>query len=140
MFDQLGRGSSENPTPRLPDNSGVLLCYTSGKTSTPKPVLHSQRSEVYKAQTYAQVWGLGPGDRGVVALPLAWVYGLSTTTAAMLTSGATVVLLDRFHPHAVLDAIETHRATVMSGTMSMYTKLLEVIRRTSHRRQLVQDR
>lgn len=91
-------------------------------------MLHSQRSEVYNARTYAATWGLGPGDRGVVALPLAWVYGLSTTTAALLVSGGTVILLDRFHPVSVLDAIEEHAATAMWGTMSMYTKLLEVIR------------
>jgi long-chain acyl-CoA synthetase len=110
------------------DEDGLLLCYTSGTTSHPKPVLHSQRSEVYNATTYAEVWGLGPGDRGIVCLPLAWVYGLSTTTAAMLVSGATVVLLDRFHPVSVLDAIEEHRATLMWGTMSTYTKMLEAMK------------
>lgn len=107
--------------------AGLLLCYTSGTTSTPKPVMHSVRSEVYNAMTYAQVWGLGRGTRGIVALPLAWVYGLSTTTAALLVSGGTVVLLDRFHPVDVLTAIAEHRATAIWGTMSMYTKLLEVI-------------
>jgi long-chain acyl-CoA synthetase len=115
----------------VPDDDGLLLCYTSGTTASPKPVLHSQRSEIYNATTYADVWNLGPGDKGIVCMPLAWVYGLSTTTAAMLVSGATVVLLDRFHPVEVVDAIEAHGATAMWGTMSMYTKLLEVIKQRS---------
>jgi len=127
-FDDLGRGVAEVPVARVPEEAGVLLCYTSGTTSTPKPVLHSHRSELYNARTYAEVWGLGSGDRGVVALPVTWVYGLSTTSMALLTTGGTVVLLERFHPVLVLEAIEAQRATAMWGTMSMYSKLLEVLK------------
>ncbi len=127
-FDDLGGGDTALPDVAVEPDAGVLLCYTSGTTSTPKPVLHSQRSEMYNAQTYASVWGLGRGDRGVVAFSLAWVFGLSTTTAALLVSGGTVVLLDRFHPASVLDAIQAERATAMWGTMSMYTKVLEVFK------------
>jgi long-chain acyl-CoA synthetase len=127
-YDALGIGDPAVREAEISEEDGLLLCYTSGTTSTPKPVLHSQRSEVYNASTYAQVWNLGPTDKGIVCLPLAWVYGLSTTTAALLVSGGTVVLLDRFHPVEVIDAIQAHRATAMWGTMSMYTKLLEVIK------------
>ncbi|GAA4013557.1 class I adenylate-forming enzyme family protein [Streptomyces plumbiresistens] len=127
-FEEIGLGVADVPAAPVSEEAGLLLCYTSGTTSTPKPVLHSQRSEVYNARTYSTAWDLGPGDRGIVSLPLAWVYGLSTTTAALLVSGGTVVLLDRFHPADVLDAIEEHAATAMWGTMSMYTKLLEVIK------------
>ncbi|WP_162460627.1 MULTISPECIES: class I adenylate-forming enzyme family protein [unclassified Mycolicibacterium] len=127
-FEELGLGDEPVSVVSVGDEDGLLLCYTSGTTSTPKPVLHSQRSEMYNAHTYAEVWRLGPDDKGIVCLPLAWVYGLSTTTAALLVSGGTVVLLDRFHPVEVIDAIEAVEATAMWGTMSMYTKLLEVIK------------
>jgi long-chain acyl-CoA synthetase len=127
-FEYFGENAVAAPGVDVPDEAGLLLCYTSGTTSTPKPVLHSQRSEMYNATTYAEVWRLGNGVRGVVAFPLAWVFGLSTTTAALLVSGGTVVLLDRFHPVTMLDAIEKHRATAVWGTMSMYTKLAEVIK------------
>jgi long-chain acyl-CoA synthetase len=127
-FDEIGVGLVDVPSAQVPEEAGLLLCYTSGTTSRPKPVLHSQRSEAYNARTYADVWGLGRGDVGIVSLPLAWVYGLSTSMAALLVSGGTVVLLDRFHPVGVLEAIEEHKATALWGTMSMYTKLLEVIK------------
>jgi long-chain acyl-CoA synthetase len=127
-FDAFGRSSPAAPVPTVPPKAGLLLCYTSGTTSTPKPVLHSQSSEEYNATTYAQTWRLAPGEIGIVCLPLAWVYGLSAATAATLTSGGTVVLLERFHPAVVLDAVQEHRATAMWGTMSMYSKLLEVIK------------
>jgi long-chain acyl-CoA synthetase len=127
-FDELGRGCPPAPPAHVSDEAAVLLCYTSGTTSTPKPVLHSHRSEIYNAQTYASVWGLNSEDRGVVALPITWVFGLSTTSMALLTSGGTVVLVERFHPVRVLEAIASHRATAMWGTMSMYSKLLEVLK------------
>lgn len=127
-FEDLAGGDQAVPEYDVPDEAPLLLSYTSGTTSTPKPVLHSQRSEKYNAQTYAQAWDLVPEDRGLVFLPLAWVYGLSTTTAALLVSGACVVLLPRFHPVDVLDAVAHHRITAIWGTMSMYTKLLEVIK------------
>jgi long-chain acyl-CoA synthetase len=131
-YDELGIDAPAISDADVDDEDGLLLCYTSGTTSNPKPVLHSRRSEVYNATTYAEVWKLGPGDKGIVCLPLAWVYGLSTTTTALLVSGGTVVLLDRFHPVEVLDAIETHQATAMWGTMSTYTKLLEAIKERDH--------
>src|SRR5205807_3718665 len=110
----------------------VLICYTSGTTATPKPVAHSQRSDAYAAMTYSGVWNLGPDDRGVVAMPIAWAYGLSACSMPTLARGGTVLLLSRFHPVEVLEEIEAQRATVFWGTMSMYTKLLDVLRREKH--------
>jgi long-chain acyl-CoA synthetase len=123
--------SHAEPPPRhlaAPDDP-VLICYTSGTTSTPKPVLLSHRNEVYSALTYADTWGLQPDDRAIVCLPLAWAYGLSTTSMSLLSAGAAVLLRRRFHPVEVLDAIEAQRPTIFYGTMSMYTKMLDVLGR-----------
>jgi long-chain acyl-CoA synthetase len=110
----------------------VLICYTSGTTSTPKPVLLSHLNEVYSAVIYADLWGLGPGDRAVVSMPLTWSYGLSTTSMSLLSAGSTVLLRRRFHPAEVLREIEQQRATIFYGTMSMYTKMLDVLGRERH--------
>ncbi|HWI74857.1 MAG TPA: fatty acid--CoA ligase family protein, partial [Baekduia sp.] len=110
----------------------VLICYTSGTTSTPKPVLLSHLNEVYSAVNYAEIWGLAPGDRAIVCMPLAWAYGLSTTSMSLLSAGSTVLLRRRFHPVEVLTAIEAERATIFYGTMSMYTKMLDVLSRQQH--------
>lgn len=123
----LERGAEAPRDPATVDpEAPLLICYTSGTTSKPKPVLHSHRSEVYNATTYAWVWRFGPGDRGLVALPLAWVYGLSTSSMALLAGGATILLRRRFHPRDTVRTIDSERATVMFGTMAMYNKMLEV--------------
>ncbi|WP_368680752.1 class I adenylate-forming enzyme family protein (plasmid) [Rhodococcus opacus] len=107
----------------------VLISYTSGSTSNPKPVLRSHGSEIWSAQTYTDVWDYQPGDRALIGLPLAWVYGLSTTTTALLTAGATIVLLSHFNPVRVLETIETSAVTLFAGTSTMFVKMLNVFRK-----------
>lgn len=113
-------------------NDPVVICYTSGTTATPKPVVLSHLNEVYSARTYADIWSLGPSDRAVVSMPLAWAYGLSTTSMSLLSAGSTVLLRPRFHPVDVLEEIERQRATILYATMSMYTKMLDVLGRERH--------
>jgi acyl-CoA synthetase (AMP-forming)/AMP-acid ligase II len=44
-------GSDEAPVPAVNCHAdhGALICYTSGSTATPKPVLHSHSSEIFAA-------------------------------------------------------------------------------------------
>lgn len=115
------------PPPNISDDA--LLIYTSGTTSRPKPVLHSHAGVVLMAKTYAEVMRCTPADRVLVALPMAWDYGLRTSSSAALVSGGAILLLSGFHPERVLEAIEASRATMFFGTMSMYTKMLDVLDR-----------
>lgn len=106
-----------------------LIVYTSGTTSAPKGVLHGHGSVGYAIDTYRDVWEYRVDDIAVVSTPMSWVSGLILTSAALLSAGATVCLLERFHPERVVEAIERHRATMFFGTMSMYTKILDVLQR-----------
>jgi long-chain acyl-CoA synthetase len=108
---------------------GALLCYTSGTTSTPKPVLHSHNSEIFAAKAYVAAWRMEATDRGLVTLPLAWIYGLSSASLALLTAGGTVLLMTHFNPERALERIQEDRATVFFGSMSMYVKMLDVLGR-----------
>lgn len=109
-----------------------LIVYTSGSTTVPKAVLHTHGSLHFSLTTYAAVWEYTDSDIAVVSPPMSWVFGLILTSAAMLTVGTTVVLLRRFHPERVLEAVEQFRATLLFGTMSMYTKMLDVLNKTDY--------
>ena len=130
LNDQCSDGDSR-PASNCAADHGVLLCYTSGTTSTPKPVLHSHSGEVYAAKAYVAAWRMERSDRGLVALPLAWIYGLSSASLALLVAGATVVLMTHFNPERALERIQETRATVFFGSMSMYVKMLDVLKRRS---------
>jgi long-chain acyl-CoA synthetase len=120
---------SDAPVPAALDcepDADLLLIYTSGTTSAPKPVLHSHRSESFKANAYGDAWTIRAGDVGIVSMPMSWGFGL-TSCETLLTAGGTIELLSRFHPVEVVRAVERSRATVMLGTMTMYSKMLEVL-------------
>lgn len=101
-----------------------MICFSSGTTSTPKAIMLSEVGVYNTAATYAEVWHLGPDDRGVVSLPLAWLYGLASTALALLVGGGTVVLLRRGHPAALHEAIRDQRATFLAGVTATFAKLV----------------
>jgi long-chain acyl-CoA synthetase len=103
----------------------VLICYTSGTTDTPHPVVRSHGAEVWNARTYASIWDYRRDDIALVALPLCWVYGLSTLSQGLLAAGACVDLLTEFDPENVVDAIATRGITAFAGTATMYARLLQ---------------
>ena len=102
----------------------ALICYTSGTTSQPKPVAHSHAGLAAAASAYADVWRIETDDRVVVAMPMAWVFGLVPTSLATLIRGGTVVVLPHFNPIRMLAALETHAVTVLPAVTTMIVKLL----------------
>ncbi len=112
------------PAPDGSPGSVALICYTSGTASTPKPVTHSHGGLLAAAQAYAAVWHLGRDSTTAVCLPMAWAYGLVTTTMATLIAGGAVVSLPRFSPESLARCIETERVTFLPGVTTMFVKLV----------------
>ncbi len=140
-LDQLvlwGAGEAENATkldhwltqqdtaftvvPRQPSDLAVIA-YTSGTTGRPKGAMQSQRAVFAAAVGTALMAARTAEDRVVSALPLFHVYGSCVMNAAML-AGSMLITLPRFSEVAMLDAIQTHRATLMDGVPTAYYYLL----------------
>jgi malonyl-CoA/methylmalonyl-CoA synthetase len=68
-------------------------------------------------------WRWTDADRLVLALPLFHVHGLGVGLHGTLLAGASTVLLARFEPDAVFDAIAGHDATLFFGVPTMYSRL-----------------
>jgi long-chain acyl-CoA synthetase len=117
--------------PRVPpavDPDGLaLICYTSGSTARPKAVMHSHRGLLAAARAYAAVWHLGAADVNLVSMPLAWAFGLVTTSMATLTAGGRVVLLARSEPGALLTGITAHDVTFFAGVTTMFVRMVETM-------------
>ncbi|MBT2554173.1 class I adenylate-forming enzyme family protein [Arthrobacter sp. ISL-5] len=112
-------------TPADVRDSLALICYTSGTTSYPKAVMVSTKTLYHGASAYSESWHLGPSDRTVVSLPMAWLYGLNTTSMATLLRGGTVIPLRRSRPSMLIDAIVEHKATFLPGVTTMFAKLVQ---------------
>ncbi|MER7556038.1 AMP-binding protein [Nocardioides sp. NPDC126508] len=120
---------THEPAPEHPVDLDALaaLNYTGGTTGLPKGCEHSQRHMLYTAATAAGATRTTP-DSDLVALcyiPIFWIAGEDLGILNPIVVGGTSVLMGRWDPRAVLDAVEAHRVTTMVGTVENYLELLE---------------
>ncbi|RJQ78065.1 acyl-CoA synthetase [Pseudonocardiaceae bacterium YIM PH 21723] len=104
----------------------AVLAYTSGISGRPRGVMLSHRALIANV---AQCRELVPPpvqaeDRVLLALPLFHSYGLGPGLFQAAAAGATAILVPRFEPQAVVDAMIEHRATTFIGVPTMYQALL----------------
>ncbi len=112
-------------TTRANVDSPALILYTSGSTGRPKGALLSHQALAFANRSWAEsVMALRGADVVLAVLPLAHSLGLNGAVLAPLLAGATVALLERFSPEAVLTAIRAHRVTVFPGVATMFRRLL----------------
>ncbi len=116
---------SHLPAPLSSPDDDFLLIYTSGSTGTPKAVMLSQAAQIAAPIALSKMWDIGPGAKVLVALPLGFLYGLSTACAVALQAGAQVILMDRFHPARVLEAMTAEQVSHFQGVPTMYSMMLE---------------
>lgn len=125
-YDDLREAAPLRETAATALSDGVLICYTSGSTARPKPVYRSHGGDLFIAYSHARAWQFGPDDRQLVALPMAWLFGLTTASLGCLSAGGTAIYVPHFNPVVVLEELERWRITVYLGVMTMYVKLLQV--------------
>ncbi|MBY6159571.1 AMP-binding protein [Mameliella alba] len=99
------------------------ICYTSGTTGRPKGALQSQRSLLLNPAYTAMLQGRNRNDVFVNPLPCPHVYA-SVLFNANFLCGSTLVLLERFSEHGMLNAIQEYRGTVMDIVPTGYYYLL----------------
>jgi long-chain acyl-CoA synthetase len=114
----------------LPNPEGLreplsMICFSSGTTSRPKAIMLSAAAIYNCADTYGEVWHLSPEDTAIICLPMAWLYGLASTSLAVLLRGGTVVIVRRARPEMIAPAIEKHSATFLAGVTATFGKLAQ---------------
>jgi acyl-CoA synthetase (AMP-forming)/AMP-acid ligase II len=91
-----------------PGDDAVII-YTSGSTSLPKAVLHTQQSVAHHPQVLAEHFRIVPSDRMMPLLPLFWIGGLMMAIE-VLQAGAALIYPDSPSPAVVCDTIVNLRA------------------------------
>ena len=106
------------------DDTAVII-YTSGTTGKPKGAELTHFQLFMNCTIAGDLFGFRDDDVGVAVLPLFHVFGLSSVLNVCVRFCGTLVLIPRFEPGAVIDAIERHRCTIFSGVPTMYFGLLQ---------------
>lgn len=113
-----------SPTfPRVAPGDLALLLFTSGSDGAPKGVMLTHENLVSNVQTLADLRNPPPvsaEDNVLAVLPLFHVYGLNTVLTLAISTGAGVVLLDRFDPLGSLEVISREHVTTIAGAPAMY--------------------
>ncbi len=110
-FMAATQGQAKPPPVALDMDDVALMTYTSGTTGLPKGAMLSYRNALYKSAAAAKCNGVVADDVLLAIAPLYHIAGMVMGINVTVFSGATSVLLFRFDPLAVLQAIERHRVT-----------------------------
>ena len=70
----------------MPSDDAVII-YTSGSTSLPKAVLHTQRSVAHHPQVLGEHFRIKASDRMMPLLPLFWIGGLAMALEVLQAGG-----------------------------------------------------
>ncbi|MGW1493528.1 long-chain-fatty-acid--CoA ligase [Streptomyces sp. NPDC002402] len=118
-----GRPTVFETVPTNEADTAVVL-YTSGTTGRPKGAELTHSNMVQNTLLANRQFGMDSGDVHLLTLPLFHSFGQTVQLNAAFASGATIVLLPRFHAGAVLEAMEREGVTFFAGVPTMYWALL----------------
>jgi len=108
-----------------PKDDLAALQYTGGTTGTAKGAMLTHLNLVSNAVAFAAwIKGATAEETFLTALPLFHIYGMTTSLNVPVGLAAKMVLLPKFDPATVLEAIQRHRVTVFCGVPTMYSVLL----------------
>ncbi|MEX2606228.1 MAG: long-chain fatty acid--CoA ligase [Kiritimatiellia bacterium] len=126
--NDLLQSPADVPTPDLdPAEDLACILYTSGTTGRPKGAMLSHRNLVFNTFSVREAMHLTPGkDRILVVLPMFHAFASMVGLLFPLCHGCALIPVPKFEPQLVLDAISTHRATVLPAVPSMFNALLRL--------------
>lgn len=120
------------PPPPAEGTSVRWIYWTSGTTSDPKGVLHTDRSLIAGGSCLAHALRLSAADVGSMAFPYAHIAG-PDYTVMLLLYGFPAVMFEHFALPAALEEYLAHGVTVAGGSTAFYSMFLAEQRRTPGR-------
>ncbi|MHB9860929.1 class I adenylate-forming enzyme family protein [Streptomyces sp. YIM S03343] len=129
IFEAYGPGSLPDGDPAIlppapAEGTSVRWIYwTSGTTSDPKGVLHTDRSLIAGGSCLAHALRLTAHDVGSMAFPYAHIAG-PDYTVMLLLYGFPAVMFEQFALPEALEGYRRHGVTVAGGSTAFYSMFL----------------
>jgi acyl-CoA synthetase (AMP-forming)/AMP-acid ligase II len=119
----LNRDTVPEPVEADRSRQVAALVYTSGTTGNPKAVMLTHRNLLFSARIMGAQ--RNPADKAYCVLPISHIVGYSGILLASLMVGATVQLVPRYDPAALVSAIVNDGISLIFGVPATYQRLLE---------------
>jgi acyl-CoA synthetase (AMP-forming)/AMP-acid ligase II len=133
-WDALLEESPASQTlPAIEADAVRIVLYTSGTTGSPKGVLHSHNSIHALINQLREHWLIEPGDKFLVASPIARIGGSIYAFESPLLLGTTAVLMDRWDADEAIRLMDAEKCTHMAGATPFLEQLLAAARRAATR-------
>ncbi|MFR9619765.1 MAG: AMP-binding protein [Rikenellaceae bacterium] len=98
----------------------VNMQYTSGTTGFPKGVLLTHYNILNNGKATGEMMKYTADDKLLVCVPMFHCFGCVLALCAVITHGATKVLLEDFDAFMVLESIHKERCTILYGVPTMF--------------------
>ncbi|MDR3765253.1 MAG: AMP-binding protein [Acidobacteriota bacterium] len=103
----------------------AVLLYTSGTTGRPKAVALSEANIIGNIEGLIGATGFDSEQVMLAVLPFFHAYGLTVMILLPLTTGAAVVVPERFIPRQILQLIEKHKVSCLIAVPSQFRVLIK---------------
>jgi cyclohexanecarboxylate-CoA ligase len=125
LVDRLAQGNPPDAhVPRHGDDLAMVL-HSSGTTSTPKGISHSNNTLRYATEGICKRWELTGEDIYLVVCEFGFVGGLVFGYFPPLFNGATGVLVNRWNAENALRLIDAHKCTYVLAMPTHSADLIE---------------
>ncbi len=98
----------------------VNMQYTSGTTGFPKGVMLTHRNILNNGYYIGERQKFTEEDRLCITVPLFHCFGIVLAVMAIITHGATMVMVELFNPLMVLGAVQKEKCTALYGVPTMF--------------------
>lgn len=121
----LSASRGELPPVEVALEDAAMILYTSGTTGRPKGAVLTHGNLTWNALNVLVDYDVTSDERALMIAPLFHVASLGMGALPTLLKGGTLILQDRVDPGAVLEAIERHGITSLSGVPTTFQMLAE---------------
>jgi len=117
-------GGPAAPAAPIDDDAGLAIVHTAAVGGRARGALLTHRGLLTAAFKQVHVWSLTPQDVQIGVLPLFHLAGIGMTLALLAAGGASL-LMARFDPKAVVEAVDTQGGSVMGSFPPMLAGVLD---------------
>ncbi len=125
MAPMTSRDDYEKRRAGLDCHDVVNMQYTSGTTGFPKGVMLTHYNIVNNGFWIGENQRFTNTDRVCLPVPLFHCFGCVLGVLAIVSHGATMVLLEKFDPIQVMAAVEAEKCTALYGVPTMFIAVLD---------------
>lgn len=121
----MSKGTRIDAPVQIPESSVGMMLNTSATTGKAKGVMLTLANIGFNYDSTPQWLGLDGNTVTLCALPLYNTFGLNQCINALMVTGGTMVLMQRFDPEQCIKLIEKYRCTFFPGVPTMLQKLFD---------------